>query len=72
MCPWCFFIHMSGTSPGIADQPKAGQATLSVSSGAKLSFLTARRSQSRESFYMVAGFPWLNTLYIQVEAAKFL
>ena len=47
-----FFIRMSGTSPGM------GLATLSA--GAKLTFLPARWSQSRESFYTVAGLPWVN------------
>ena len=30
--------------------------------GAKVTFLTARRSQNGESLYMLAGFPWVNTL----------
>lgn len=58
LCLQCFFIHRSGLSPGTVG---AGQAPVSTRV-AKVTFLTAWWSQSSESLYMLAGFPWINTL----------
>lgn len=57
VCPRCFFSRMSGTSPGIAHQLRAGQAAFSPHPGAKLTFLPAQWSEEGEFFLHCSWFP---------------